>query len=801
MATQIPDSSLLLSDFAGALLTEREVIPRARLIASRIAELVPGIAVVIYVIENQDEPEWSPKAVLGDVKIAHSKVAFEAGTLGEVANTREAFSCEPSALTREDYEHLDVRRTLLSLAYIPLISQDTLVGAMELLSFEVAIDEETLAPVVELAEYAAVGIASALSYESERNSNLRSISRLAQLYDIEKVLNSTLEMDELLPIVAAKIIEILNVQAVNVWMVGGDESLELVSRSGFDPAVTAGATQRPGEGVAGDVSVEGDPLLIESADDPRLLKRNESIEEGQAFSLMAVAIIDRENLVGVIETINRLDGLPFDEDDLSLLAALSETAAGALHNASLLQAERKVEILETLVQVSKEITSTLNLDRVLQAVVNHTQTIIAFERAAIALEQRGSLELKAVSGTTQINAADPQIRSLKEMLEWASISTEETYVTQHGEKIDDPRPETQSRFTEYFAKSGMRSFYALPLIDDQGRLGLLSFESSDPDFLTTAHIEIIKVLAGQSTVALRNASLYREVPFINVLEPLLHRKQQFMAMEKRRRVLFIAAATAVILFLIFCPLPMRVSGDATVGSSHLARVQSTLEGVVKDVLVREGDHVKQGDILARMDDWNYRADQAQAQAKYDEAVSAMKHALAVNDGAQAGQERIKAEYWNAELGRSRQLLEHTIVHAPFDGIITTPHMETFVGRHLAAGDTLAEVVQTSTVSVDVAVPESDALLLRSGENASVKLESFPLHTFRGEVSVVAPQGQVVSEKRFFVARVNVTNADGLIRPGMQGQGKISVGWHPAGYLFFRGPAMWIWSKLWSWFGW
>jgi GAF domain-containing protein len=81
----------------------------------------------------------------------------------------------------------------------------------------------------------------------------------------------------------------------------------------------------------------------------------------------------------------------------------------------------------------------------------------------------------------------------------------------------------------------MRSFFALPLIDDQGRLGLLAFESSDPDFLTPAHLEIIKVLAAQATVALRNASLYREVPFINVLEPLLHRKQRFLAMGKQRR--------------------------------------------------------------------------------------------------------------------------------------------------------------------------------------------------------------------------------------------------------------------------
>ena len=55
-------------------------------------------------------------------------------------------------------------------------------------------------------------------------------------------------------------------------------------------------------------------------------------------------------------------------------------------------------ILQTLVEVSGEITSTLNLDRVLQAVVNHTQAIIAFERAAIALEQRGALQIKAISG-------------------------------------------------------------------------------------------------------------------------------------------------------------------------------------------------------------------------------------------------------------------------------------------------------------------------------------------------------------------------------------------------------------------
>ena len=93
------------------------------------------------------------------------------------------------------------------------------------------------------------------------------------------------------------------------------------------------------------------------------------------------------------------------------------------------------------------------------------------------------------------------------------------------------------------------------------------------------------------------------------------------------------------------------------------------------------------------------------------------------------------------------------------------------------------------------------MLLRNAERASIKLESFPLRTFRGDVTVISPQTQVESEQRFFMARVNVPNPDGMIRPGMQGHGKVSVGWHPAGYVLFRGSAMWLWGKLWSWLGW
>jgi len=799
MATRRSEFAIPVAEFAAALLARPEVARRSQIIAEQVARLLPGRAVVVYVIEDQENPTWLPKATAGEIT-AVREMQSDRGTLGTVFETREFTQFDTNQMPREDYAHLDIRRTVSSLAYMPLLMGEVLLGAIELISFEEAFQEEAHEILDEIAQLAASALAAALSYETERNTNLHSISRIAQMYDLEKVFNSTLEMDELLRTIARKFQEVMNVQAVNVWMVN-NEALQLVNSEGFDPTVKAGQMQKTGEGVAGDVSDNGESVLINDRSDQRLQKRNVDHEDSAVFSLVAAALMEQESLVGVVEAVNRLDGEPFDEDDQFLLANICETASNALHNASLLQTERKVEILQTLVQVSGEITSTLNLDRVLQSVVNHTQAIVPFERAAIALEQRGSLQLKAISGMTQINHADPAVSTLKQMLEWTSISTEETNVTQHGDQIDSPRPETQAKFAEYFAATGFRGFYALPLIDDQGRLGILSFESSDPDFLTVAHLEIIKVLSGQATVALRNASLYREVPFINLLEPLLQRKKRFLAMEKRRRRLMIAIAVSAVLFFIFCPLLMRVTGDVTIVSTRSAQVQAGVDGVVKDVRVREGQFVKRGSVLADLEDWDYRADLAAAEGKYEEAMATMNRALAQNDGTLAGNEQRKVDYLRAEVMRARERLDRASITTPIDGVVTTPSVESSVGRRLVHGDTFAEVIEVSPVTADVAISEQDAALLCTGEQASIKLESFPLQTFRGEVTVVSPQSQVQADRRFFVARVRVPNSDAAIRPGMQGQGKVSVGWHPAGYVLFRGTAMWVWGKLWSWFGW
>lgn len=785
------------------LLEKQELTPRARILSQWVADLIPGSAANVYRLADlPDGAAWVFLAGAGETSVSDETVPIEQGTLGLLARELRPIRFEGKTLAREEYAHLHIRRTVQSLTYIPMQHNDELAGAIEVLNFDSDLTDEQMNKLQDVAEIAGSAIWSAQIYEQERQNTLNSITRLTQLYDIEKVFSSTLEMDKLLPIIGSKVLEMLECEAVNVWLLEPDESLRLMHQAGLDATVKENELQRPGEGVPGDVSDNGEPVLISEQDDPRLLRRNEGVpEEGKVQSLIAAAILDQQALVGVIEAINKLGEHPFDDDELFTLSRLSESAAIALHNASLLAAERKVEVLETLVRVSHEITSTLDLDRVLQAVVNGPASVIPYERAAIGLEERGRVRLRAVSGSVEFNPEDPQIVELSNMLQWASLLQHPELIAQHGEEISSDREATRAKFRHYFAETGMRAFHAVPLADDEGRVGVLSFESSNPDFLTPGHLEMIKVLASQATVALRNASLYKEVPFIGVLQPLVERKRKFLALEKHRRTLLAAGTALAALFLALFPLPLRVDGPAVIAPAHAAHIGVEVEGVVRQVNVREGDRVRKGTVLGSLEDWDYRSALASAQAKREIAITLMNRALAANDGTEAGIQQAQAEYWTAEVARAQKRLDQTILRSPIDGVVATPHLENIVGRKLKYEDLFADIIDDSQAQVDVSIDQMDVGLVAVGQKARIKLDGFPARTFMGQVVVVSPVARLDGDARTFWARVGVPNPDNVLRAGMQGRGKVSTGWRPAGEVFFREPAMWIWAKLWDWFGW
>src|ERR1700687_5460818 len=117
------------------LLAAQELIPRARIIARTIADLLPGTAVNAYVLYSSDGKQgWVPKAAVGEFSVQAEKAPADSGSLGELWAEKQVLLLSGKNLLREKYAHLDVRRTLLSLAYLPLLKAEKLAGAVEVLS-------------------------------------------------------------------------------------------------------------------------------------------------------------------------------------------------------------------------------------------------------------------------------------------------------------------------------------------------------------------------------------------------------------------------------------------------------------------------------------------------------------------------------------------------------------------------------------------------------------------------------------------------------------------------------------------
>jgi len=802
-----PSQNDPMADLAASLLAAHDLPARATLIASAVVQLIPDSACIVHRITFDQQPSsWIAIGKAGDISVRQiSQPTHSRLLVALLSPASQSHVYLASDVRREDYAHVNVSRSIASIAYLPLRDKDAIIGALEILTFSAELrqpDLEALAPILSLASPA---LLAAEDFEQQRHNLLDSVHRMTQLYDLEKSLNATLDLDTVIALIPVKVGSIFACQAVHLWLFDGG-TLRLVSSRGTDPTLRSGMEQRPGEGYVADMAEEGEPLLITDSEDPRLHQRNrgadpEASDESSTpvRTAVLVPLLQEESEVGVLEAINK-DGGPFDEDDLFFLSTIAQTVSSALKNASLMFAERKLEILEALVHVSSEITSTLRLDRLLQIIVNGPQNVLPFELCAIALDNRGRLQLKAVSGMSSLPFGDARVEQLHELVRWISSYDDVQHLRQHDESGVGAQEELPAEVINHFKATGYRALYSLPLVDDQGRVGLLLYESSDPDFLDLPHTEMIKILAGQATVAIRNALLYREVPLISLLEPLVQRKRALLRTSRSRRLGLIAGIAAAVIFFVFCPLPMRVTGEAIVAPQHIVTIAAPVDGNVTQVFAHEGQRVVAGDVLGAMNDWQWRMDLASSEAKYQEAMLVMQTDLA-HSAPQAGTDRALTEYLRSEVTRARSRLESAQLRSPIAGIVITPALQNAAGGHLDAGASFAQVLDLSSAIVNIAVPQRDAALIRPGQTAAIKLDSYPQRSWHNTVAIVSPEAQQADGEQTFAARVPLPNADGILRTGMTGRAKIFIGFRPAGYVLLRRPALWIWQTLWNWIGW
>jgi RND family efflux transporter MFP subunit len=679
---------------------------------------------------------------------------------------------------------------------LPLESESTIVAILALLFRRDPVAEEPLARLQGFVQHAAPALARALRADRKTVGMLHAIERLTNLYDLSKAFGSTIDLDELETIIVHKAVDFGMAEIASLWFLEpGTSEVLLVATAVNENYDVENPPEAVGSSIVGDLLADrkvirrgavtpGDPVATEN--------------EGYTIrSLLAFPLLEEERPVGALVLANKRGRVPeFTPEDEELLQDLARQAVRALRNARQHEAEKKVEELDALLTVSREITSTLDLDKVMTTIVNATAALIPYDQCSIAILDKGKVRLGAVSGTLKIDRHDPNLRATEDLLEWVFFGGADVVVTQDAEgNVQADRPETQEKFRAFFQQTGFRSFHGLLLNDDEGKLGVLAFQSREPLVFDEAARDLLAILVNQATVAVRNAQLYRHVPLPGFLKPLAERRRKFLEIPKRRRITWGISALILLIALIAIPWRVRVGGLARVVPGRRASVTAGVDGIVRSVVRREGDEVKAGEVLATLDSSNYAAALAEARANYQIADSEASRYREAGDAPAMFEALSRKEELEARINLEEDRFAHTQIRAPLSGVIVTPRIEERVGQLLTRGTELCVVADVGSVVAEVAVPEADASLIRAGEGVALKLNPYPTRLFRGKVMRPGSHVRQEGEDRFVIAEVRVDSPAGL-KTGMLGQAKVSTIKVPLITAIFRKPVRYVWKRIW-----
>jgi two-component sensor histidine kinase/putative methionine-R-sulfoxide reductase with GAF domain len=209
------------------------------------------------------------------------------------------------------------------------------------------------------------------------------------LTDTVEAVNSSLDLEEVLALVAQKVSDALEADACFVYLYD-EQHDELVLRATHGTAVeemTKRPKMRPGEGITGAAAESRAPIMIPAqAHLDERFKTFSNLHEEEYESILAVPILARDKLEGALNIRTRAPRV-FTDDEIELLLTIAQQVAQSIEHAKLYtQSQRRVVELEALAHISEAVSESLYLEESLEAIVQTTMSAVSATGAALVLE-------------------------------------------------------------------------------------------------------------------------------------------------------------------------------------------------------------------------------------------------------------------------------------------------------------------------------------------------------------------------------------------------------------------------------
>ena len=322
--------------------------------------------------------------------------------------------------------------------------------------------------------------------------------QLAFLMRLANALNATLDLQTIMHQTAELVRAVIDFRIFAILLLNDrTNDLRMRYQIGHTPE-TERRRFRIGEGIIGEAASRKEPVLV---NDVRGAKNYVSANDA-VRSELAVPLIVKGRIIGVIDIESEEVGY-FQEEQLRLLELTASRVAVAIENARLYtRVSRQAQTLAVLTEISRDLSSILDLDELLERIGHLLRRLIDYQMFSILLLNERDQVLETQFAVRFGERYVPVERvPLGRGLVGVAVQTQAPVYSPDVRR--DPRYHVVNPLT--------RSELAVPLIYKKKVIGVLDMEHTRVNYFNEDHQRTIVTLAAQIAIAIENARLYQRV--------------------------------------------------------------------------------------------------------------------------------------------------------------------------------------------------------------------------------------------------------------------------------------------------
>lgn len=336
------------------------------------------------------------------------------------------------------------------------------------------------------------------------SNNTRTRSRDDAMLAIARALNASLTMETAVEHVLELVGEAIGADAVSVFVRDGDAEGAGDLQVSF---ARRGGEVRHGVasialGLSGFVLRTGKPVLVDDvANEPRFAGKLDTQFGTRTRSLLAVPMRRRDRLNGLIEAIRERPE-PFAETDLEFLSAVADELSVAVENGLLVERlTEQVRERELLLDAARSVSGSLDLDRVIAALLTTLEQLVPYDAVGVYLLDRESGRMVDV----EHRGYPPHVAGLLSEEPGRGITG---WVAKHRQSVNAGDVRADPRYLD--VRPSTRSEVAVPLVRADEVIGVITLESDHENAFSARQVELLEIFAEHVASAITNARLHEQ---------------------------------------------------------------------------------------------------------------------------------------------------------------------------------------------------------------------------------------------------------------------------------------------------